>query len=352
MTRYILTAVLFAGIFTIGIVFLEPSRAQTRDQKLSVPDQQDPEMALTIKRLTDRSTQGLAERKLSDGTIELDLEERFQNVPLARIDQAGDADVGCVTSLAEANDFFGRDLETGQIYPSMPEATDHAQSETGPHEMSVDEYEFYKKLIENATAQRLAYPETATLTIVNGDGIAEGFNDLSTRTPEGGNDGTTLGEQRLKLFNFAAGIWGAYLDSTVQTQIFSKFDPLTPCSTSGGVLGSAGATSIYRNFPGAEFSNTWYSYALANKIRGSDSNILTNEINATFNSDIDNGCLGTGTRFYYGLNNSTPSGMVNLLVVLLHEMGHGLGFQTYANGSTGALNGGFPDVYTRHMFDR
>ena len=50
----------------------------------------------------------------------------------------------------------------------------------------------------------------------------------------------------------------------------------------------------------------------------------TAEINATFNSDVDTGCLGTGTRFYYGFDNTTPSSRVNLLVVLLHEFGHGL----------------------------
>jgi hypothetical protein len=77
------------------------------------------------------------------------------------------------------------------------------------------------------------------------------------------------------------------------------------------------------------------------------------EINATFNSTVNNtaGCLG-GNRFYYGFDNSTPGGTVNLLVVLLHEMGHGLGFQSFVNGSTGAFASGFPDTYMRFMFDR
>jgi hypothetical protein len=37
--------------------------------------------------------------------------------------------------------------------------------------------------------------------------------------------------------------------------------------------------------------------------------------------------------------------------VVLHEIGHGLGFSTLVNLSTGQLNGGFPDVYSRFMFD-
>jgi hypothetical protein len=156
----------------------------------------------------------------------------------------------------------------------------------------------------------------------------------------------------LNLFNFAAGIWGAYLDSSVSISINSQFNMLTPCSTSGGVLGSAGAASINRDFTNAEFTGTWYHLALANKRANTDFNGAAAEINATFNSDVDMACLGAGTRFYYGLDNATPSQRINLLVVLLHEMGHGLGFSSFVNSSTGALNGGFPDIYTRYMFDR
>jgi hypothetical protein len=43
---------------------------------------------------------------------------------------------------------------------------------------------------------------------------------------------------------------------------------------------------------------------------------------------------------------------VDLLVVLLHEMGHGLGFQTFANGSTGVLLSGYPDVFSKFMYDQ
>ena len=40
----------------------------------------------------------------------------------------------------------------------------------------------------------------------------------------------------------------------------------------GGVLGSAGTTTVHGNFPNAIFPNTWYHQALANKLRGADSN--------------------------------------------------------------------------------
>ena len=67
---------------------------------------------------------------------------------------------------------------------------------------------------------------------------------------------------------------------------------------------------------------------------------------------MDTGCLGAGTRFYYGLDNATPAGTINLFVVLLHEIGHGIGFSSFTNAATGAFFSGFPDVWARFQFDR
>ncbi|MCV4861173.1 hypothetical protein OFB63_34505, partial [Escherichia coli] len=76
------------------------------------------------------------------------------------------------------------------------------------------------------------------------------------------------------------------------------------------------------------------------------------DINSTFNTNVDNECLGTGTRFYYGFDNAVPPGRINLLVVVLHEMGHGLGFQTFVNGTTGQYFSSFPDIFLLRMYDR
>ena len=57
--------------------------------------------------------------------------------------------------------------------------------------------------------------QAATITIVNGDGPGEGFNDPTPVAPVGGNTGTTLGEQRQIVFEAAATIWGAALPSDV-----------------------------------------------------------------------------------------------------------------------------------------
>ncbi|NOT48604.1 MAG: carboxypeptidase regulatory-like domain-containing protein, partial [Acidobacteria bacterium] len=241
----------------------------------------------------------------------------------------------CVTNLQEANDFLGRNLETGERFAKNDFGKESTAVIAARHGMSEGEYLFYSKLAAEAVQQDiLSRPESATITIVNGDGVGEGFNDPSVRVPEGGNNGITLGQQRLNLFNNAAAIWGAFLDSSSAIKVNAQFNVLTPCSTSGGVLGSAGTNYTAANFANAQFANTDYHVALANKQAGSDLTGGLDLISARFNTDVDNACLGAGTRFYYGLDNSTPSNTINLLVVLLHELGHGLGFSSFATTIT------------------
>ena len=86
---------------------------------------------------------------------------------------------------------------------------------------------------------------TARIIIINGDGPSEGFDDPTPAAPVGGNPGTTKGQQRLIAFQYAAGLWGLMLDSTVEVRVLADFAPL-----GANVLGSAGATAIFSDFPG------------------------------------------------------------------------------------------------------
>src|SRR5947209_5377552 len=92
----------------------------------------------------------------------------------------------------------------------------------------------------------------ATIVILNNDQPNVGFNDPTVVSPVGNNAGTTLGQQRLNAFQFAANIWGATLNSNVTITIRANWAPLT-CSSSSGTLGQAGAVGIFRNFANAPF---------------------------------------------------------------------------------------------------
>ncbi len=189
---------------------------------------------------------------------------------------------------------------------------------------------------------------TATIVILNNDQPGVGFNDTTPVSPVGNNSGTTLGQQRLNAFQFAANLWGATLNSSVTITIRASWAALS-CTSSSATLGSAGAVGIFRDFPNAPVAGTWYSAALANSIAGSDLS-ANPEINAQFNVNLGNtGCLD-GTHFYLGLDNN-HGGDVDLVTVLMHEFAHGLGFQTFTSSSSGTQNSGFPSVYDRFLLD-
>jgi PA domain-containing protein len=198
----------------------------------------------------------------------------------------------------------------------------------------------------------------AVITIVNGDGANEGFNDPTPVAPVGGNTGTTLGQQRLIAFQFAANIWGNKLASNVEIRILARFNPQT-CTATSAVLGSAGSTFIFRDFagtppfPGAVAPSTWHHSALADKRAGREVNMTPGQpdIQATFNSNLngDPACLG-GRKFYLGLDNNHGTD-IDLVVVLLHEFAHGLGFSQFASVTTGAQTQNLSDVYGRQLLD-
>ena len=188
-----------------------------------------------------------------------------------------------------------------------------------------------------------------TVTVVNGDAAGVGFNDPTVVAPIGGNLGTTLGDQRMNVVTAAANKWGTTLTSAVTIRVNAKWAPLT-CTESSGVVGSAGTTSIWRNFPNAPFANHWYGKALANKLAGFDLSQDNVDINATFNVNLgQSGCL-TGVFFYLGLDNNHGNSP-DLFTVVLHELAHGLGFGNFTSGSTGSFVGGFPSIWDQFLLD-
>jgi len=199
----------------------------------------------------------------------------------------------------------------------------------------------------------LGMAQATQITIINLDDVGEGFNDTSQVNPVGGNTGVTVGEQRLQVFQFASRIWENIIDSNVEIKVEANFDPLT-CTSSSAVLGSAGTVTLFRDFANTPVRRTWYPVALANALSGSDLTTLP-DIRAIFNTSVDNNnnCLNN-TNWYYGLDGNKPSNSMDLLQVVMHEIGHGLGFQTYVNLATGAKFGtptGRDDIFMLNLED-
>jgi hypothetical protein len=189
----------------------------------------------------------------------------------------------------------------------------------------------------------------ATIVIQNGNAAGVGFNDPTPAAPVGGNPGTTLGQQRLNAFQAAASIWGATLNSTATIVVLATMEPLT-CTATSATLGSAGPIQVFRDFTGAPLPATWYHSSLANARFGADLDPSTAEIRARFNSNLGTaGCL-TGSPFYLGLD-ANHGTAIDLVTVLLHEFGHGLGFSTVTNGTTGQYLAGFPSAYDAFLYD-
>ncbi len=204
----------------------------------------------------------------------------------------------------------------------------------------------------------------AEIIPVNLDPAGSGLNDPTARAPEGGNPGTTVGQQRQIVYQFAADLWDSTLTADVDVRVGASFAALS-CNASSGVLGSAGPWWIWSD-PAFPVPDVWYHQALANQIAGENLNVTNENPDYVFPDDIEIGsqfnanlgqpnCLA-GSGWYYGLDGNTPAGLINFLDVVMHEISHGLGFSGFVDYSTGVLGGragtpGVSDVYTHFAYD-
>ena len=188
-------------------------------------------------------------------------------------------------------------------------------------------------------------PGSSNIVVVFDDAPGEGFF-----APE------PLGGNRRNAFTHVADIWSDLLQSSVPIRVSASFESLE-CGDGGSVLAQAGPQFIYESFAGAHVSSVWYPGPLAESLSGEnlsvedDVNPDAADIEVTFNSEIDESCAGSGTSFHYGLSGTAPSNQLSFVNVALHEMGHGLGFVSFVNESTGANPFGLPDIYSVFALD-
>ncbi len=172
--------------------------------------------------------------------------------------------------------------------------------------------------------------KASVLIITNTDANEQGFNDPTPFTPIGGNNALTLGEARLIAFQYAADKVVSILSGHhVITANISM--PSLGGNSIQATLGGAGATAYVYNFTHAPERDILYPVALANKFFGQDLDPEKADIRARFNSDIDSDDILTGSRWYYGLDGQALSHDIDFVMVVMHELIHGLGFSSTVN---------------------
>jgi hypothetical protein len=153
--------------------------------------------------------------------------------------------------------------------------------------------------------------------------------------------GFAANPQAQAAFQAAVNIWSTVLSSPIPIRVTARFIDLGNPS----LLGSAGPTFFCTSAAGQ--ANTFYSNALADKLAGADACAPGQpEINASFNSAV--------TDWEFGVSGTPVAGKVSFMTIVLHELGHGLGFYGSMSvssgvGSWGELPG-VPDIYDRFAF--
>jgi len=139
-------------------------------------------------------------------------------------------------------------------------------------------------------------------------------------------------------FQRAVDYWATQIASNVVITVQANYTNLGNPS----ILGSAGPNGLYRNFPNAPRKNVWYPVAVANKRAGRQLDPAP-DIIANFNNTFPNWHFGSA---------KAPSGTYDFTSVVLHELGHGIGFLGFgfnSNGNGSVRFQGYPspfDLYT------
>jgi len=145
-------------------------------------------------------------------------------------------------------------------------------------------------------------------------------------------------------FQAAADIWQTQVSSPINIVIDAHWvdfgNPL--------LLGEAGANCAFHDFSGAPRPGTWFVSSLAERLAGtflSQSCASQHEIAASFNSTAN---------WYLGTDGVPTAGTVDFVSVVLHELGHGLGFIGTGNvaGGLGTVReSGLPFIYDANVVD-
>ena len=132
-------------------------------------------------------------------------------------------------------------------------------------------------------------------------------------------------------FQFAVDIWSSIIKSPVPINLRANWTNLGSPSRSRVTLGSASPGDYYRLYGPTQKADAFYAIALAEKIGRKNLNGTSPDINANFNNQV---------TWYLGTDGKPGPSQLDFVTVVLHEIGHGLGFvsgRSVGNNNTASV---------------
>lgn len=134
-------------------------------------------------------------------------------------------------------------------------------------------------------------------------------------------DGEVWPEEAISAFEFALSIWSEHISSDVPIKVNANWVELE-----GNTLGSARPSRIVQT-SGVGEPNTWYTLAQLSALTGQPirEQVTDNQGNP-IEYDIDMSVQCDFEDYYFGTDAQVPENRSDFVTVVLHEIGHGLGF--------------------------
>lgn len=151
--------------------------------------------------------------------------------------------------------------------------------------------------------ERIYVPPPREILLKSGEGKKSEINVNYSLFPQ----------DAIEAFDYAVTIWEHIIESDIPILIEANWR-----TQDKNVLGSCGPSDYFSNFENSPRKDYFYPIALAEKISKSHINPTSSpDIVATFNKTID---------WYFRNDGKTPIERYDFVTVVLHEIGHGLGF--------------------------
>lgn len=137
---------------------------------------------------------------------------------------------------------------------------------------------------------------------------------------EGKCESANWPQEAMNAFEYALGIWALHIHSDIPLRVRATWQDFET-NDDRVTLGGASPTQIVQ-ISGVGIPNTWYSIAHLTALSGEPIRDqipdLNHDIRVNMNCNFD--------RWYFGIDGSTPENLIDFVTVVLHEIGHGIGF--------------------------